>query len=487
MTILRNRPHILISSAIAASLLLWIIFTIQGVASAVDIWLNNEIFNHCLFIVPTSLYLIYLKRHEIALFELRPAWLPVLIMFLLSAMYVIGVVGKVNLIQHAATFALLPTILWAFIGHRIARIIWFPLVFMGFCIPVGEQLVPSLQSITADGAVFLLDLTGIPLFRSGLYIEIPKGRFVVAEACSGVSFFIASLVIGSLYCHLFIRNRIRQAIFLMITLLVPILANIARVYGIILIAHLSDMKYAVGADHLIYGWFFFAFVIIFLLLIGERFKDVNFNESSSKKVHFIISTHHVMPVLGMLCLQIMAFIWLSVLSHQQQTTDTTSPQFLNTTLFDDLECQQAFSWSPVLTHVTASKVMNLHWENACSVRLYQGWFSEHDEEELISAENRLYHPTDWTIDSYRQESLSLGEHSYSVTVQSITNGDGDIVHLAAWYVIDEKVFVSKTRAKLFQIKRALVGGAPAGLMVVLAWQGEQSLTDITNEYKLVIH
>ena len=44
---------------------LWVVFTWQGLTTAVSVWYGNEIFNHGFFIVPGSLYLIYLKRQEL--------------------------------------------------------------------------------------------------------------------------------------------------------------------------------------------------------------------------------------------------------------------------------------------------------------------------------------------------------------------------------------------------------------------------------------
>jgi len=169
--------------------------------------------------------------------------------------------------MHLALFSLLPTLIWFAIGNKAAWHIVFPLFFMMFSIPIGEELIPFLQEVTADLSVYFLGLTGVPLFRSGLYIEIPEGRFLVAEACSGISFFIASIVIGNLYAHMNLHSPVRRILFVGLAILYPILANAIRVYGIILTGHLTDMQHAVGADHLIYGWFFFAMVIIILVLI----------------------------------------------------------------------------------------------------------------------------------------------------------------------------------------------------------------------------
>ena len=257
----------------ALILIVWLVMFWRGIVTAIDIWLISDIFNHCLFVLPGVFYLIYLKRKELSFALIKPVWWPFLLCAGSALLYLIGIAGDVQLFMHFATFTFLPIAIWGCVGHIVAKKILFPLFFMVFCIPFGEELIPSLQKITADLAVILLNWTSIPIFRSGLYIEIPQGRFLVAEACSGISFFIASVVIGALYSYLNIYSAKRRIWFVTLSILVPIIANAVRVFGIIVIAYLTDMEHAVGADHLIYGWFFFAFVIILLLATGELVRE----------------------------------------------------------------------------------------------------------------------------------------------------------------------------------------------------------------------
>lgn len=92
---------------------------------------------------------------------------------------------------------------------------------------------------------------------------------MVVEVCLGVSFFIVSLVIGSLYVYFnFVLVGCRVS-FIIIFLIFLVVVNIICVYGIIFIVYMIDMEYVVGVDYFIYGWFFFVFVIICLLGIGE--------------------------------------------------------------------------------------------------------------------------------------------------------------------------------------------------------------------------
>jgi EpsI family protein len=126
---------------------------------------------------------------------------------------------------------------------------------------------------TADFTVSALRASGVPVYREGNFFLIPTGAWSIVEACSGLRYLIASLMVGCLYAYLAYRSPLRRATFIAASLVVPIVANWMRAYMIVMIGHLSSNKLAVGADHLIYGWVFFGVVILLLLLIGSRWRE----------------------------------------------------------------------------------------------------------------------------------------------------------------------------------------------------------------------
>ena len=335
----------------------------------------------------------------------------------------IGIVGDVHLFLHAATFALLPLLMWLVLGTQAARTILFPLIFMLFSVPVGEQLVPYLQEIAADGAVALLRLTDVPLFRSGLYIEIPQGRFLVAEACSGVSFFIASFVIGSLYAYLNLVTKTRRALFVATSLIFPILANIVRVYGIILIAYWTDMEHAAGADHLIYGWFFFAFVIVCLLGIGELMREEKTQleeglPSINKKVQvslFVVST----------CCALM-IVFFGLYNLIQVQNKDREHVMVNLSALSDGSCNQ-FGKFAVLNNPTLEKQVALKNSN-CNSSILVAYFNE-ENNELASYLNRDFDPSKYSL----EESFSLPLKQYSVSVSNVVSPSGERLTIYKWY------------------------------------------------------
>jgi EpsI family protein len=104
-------------------------------------------------------------------------------------------------------------------------------------------------------------------------IEIPEGTFEIAEACAGLRFLVASSVFGCFFAVLMYRSRLRRALFIALSVAVPIGANGLRALGIIVLAHLEGSATAVEADHVLYGWLFFSLVTLVLIAIGMTFTD----------------------------------------------------------------------------------------------------------------------------------------------------------------------------------------------------------------------
>ena len=106
-------------------------------------------------------------------------------------------------------------------------------------------------------------------------LSIPRGDFEVAKACSGIRYLIASVSLGTFYAYLTYQSWGRRLLFVSMAIALPILANGLRAYGIVMIAHFTNMKHAVGVDHLIYGWLFFGVLMFVLFWVGGRYAQLD--------------------------------------------------------------------------------------------------------------------------------------------------------------------------------------------------------------------
>ena len=224
-------------------------------------WWNSSTCNHVLLIPPILAWLVWLRWPELR--KLRPlAWWPPLA-WLAAALLAWGL-GTVMLLQAAVAVVL---------GPSVTAGLLFPLAYMIFLVPFGDEIMPPLQAITAHIAVALTHASGVPATMTGVFIDTPVGRFEVAQACSGVKFLIAMIALGTLVAHLCFRSNKRRALFMAACGVVPILANGVRAWGTIYVAQSRGVAFAAGFDHIVYGWIFFAIVMALLLGLSWRFFD----------------------------------------------------------------------------------------------------------------------------------------------------------------------------------------------------------------------
>ena len=106
----------------------------------------------------------------------------------------------------------------------------FPLLFLFFCVPFGEFIMPRLMQWTAD--ITVMGCAPCPVFRcirKGLQFVIPSGHWSVVEACSGIRYLIASVCVGVLFAYLNYNSWKRRVLFVIAAAaMVPLVANWLR-------------------------------------------------------------------------------------------------------------------------------------------------------------------------------------------------------------------------------------------------------------------
>lgn len=239
----------------------------------VHIWYNFETYTHGFIVLPISLWLIWQKRHHLAAYTPAPA--PSLLIILAATLLVwaLARLTGVQVVEQSAFVGSIIVAVAGLLGWQVAKFLAFPLLFLFFAVPMGEDLTPPMMEFTATFTVEALKLTGIPVYRDGLWFSLPSGDWSVVEACSGVRYLIASATLGVMYAYITYHTLWKRLLFIAMSIIVPILANGLRAYMIVMIGHLSGMKLATGVDHLIYGWVFFGIVMFILFWIGSFWQE----------------------------------------------------------------------------------------------------------------------------------------------------------------------------------------------------------------------
>ena len=269
-----THPALTPALTLAAGAALWALLFHAEAAAAIRVWAESTAYSHCALILPLAAFLAWDRRSALATIVLRPApaFAAVLAIPAVLAWLAAERLGLMEIRQLAA-LALLWLLVLAVIGPAAWRAMAAPLLYLVFLVPFGAFITPALQRITLELTMLLLGIAGIPAVSDGLVIEVPHATFYVAEACAGLRFLVASVAFGALYACLIYRTPDRRAAFLAASVVIPVLANGVRAFGIVALGYLLGSAEAAAADHLIYGWVFFSTVILLLVLAGLPFRQ----------------------------------------------------------------------------------------------------------------------------------------------------------------------------------------------------------------------
>uniref|UniRef100_UPI0035C7D21F exosortase A n=1 Tax=Qipengyuania pacifica TaxID=2860199 RepID=UPI0035C7D21F len=182
----------------------------------------------------------------------------------------VGRSADINLIAQLGVILAFQGATFGILGLRVGLILAFPLAYMFFLVPFGDEIIPPLQYVTAEMATALTRFSGVETVADGIHIDTPAGLFIVAEECSGVKFLVAMVALGVLVAYSCFASWKRRMLFLLACVIVPIVANGIRAWATIFIAQYVGAEAAGSFDHIVYGWFFFGIVIALVLGVAWR-------------------------------------------------------------------------------------------------------------------------------------------------------------------------------------------------------------------------
>lgn len=449
---------------VTAPFFAWFWIYWDALSHMVSVWSASETYKHCFFIPIISAYLIYEKRDQLRQVNLKHQLLMLPILLLCQLLFVVVEQLGINLLMHLAAYASLVLIVWATLGNRAFRLILFPMCYLGFMVPFGEELVPLLQEITADFSVLMLNIFNVPVYREGLYIYIPNGTFHVAEACAGIRFLIGTFAIGTLFAYLNYKKYWKRALFILTCAVVPVIANGFRAFGIIIIGYLSDMEHATGADHLVYGWFFFAFVLILLFFIGsigaENTKlakvEPDLNHTAKRELSTLSSVLLIIILLAPSC--------LFSLQYAPDSSEPMSRAQLDS-LIDSWFISANKGENPWVAETADDEVVWLGFIEGLMTKII--YVDESQGKELVSSRHRIFDNERWTQVKFDNLQVSINGQQTSVRLVDVVNVAGVHKTLISWYQVEGLQSHEGLRVKWQQFMNRLNGDHGNGFFIVV--------------------
>ena len=445
------------------------------VIGMVSIWERSDTYAHGFLVLPIVLWLVWRQRHRVAELVPQPSIVAVVLMLGAAGLWLLGDLVAVNAATQLALTMLLVLAVPAVLGWQVAWALLFPLCFMFFAVPIGDFMMPQLMEWTADFTVVALRLSGIPVYREGQQFVIPSGHWSVVEACSGIRYLIASLTVGSLFAYLNYQSPRRRALFVLVSILVPVVANWLRAYIIVMLGHYSGNTLATGVDHLVYGWVFFGIVILVMFAIGAKWSEPTPDLDASPALVSAVPATRARPMV------LAALLVVLVLPHgiiwaldRAQNHDT--PQIAAIALQGGWQPAEVPSpdWKPAFQNPSAELFQGAV-QDGKRVGVYIGYYrSQTNERKLVSSVNQLvaYFDKQWAEVAAGGGSLSWGEGAVPVRTAELRAslvGDASAPRLsvAQVYWVNGRFIASDAMAKIHGAMSRLMGEGDDSAVVIL--------------------
>jgi exosortase A len=443
--------------------------------SMITIWAESDTFAHGFVIFPISAFLVWRKRHELAMLQPKPVSFGPAVLVVPGFIWLLGYISDVQVVQQFCFVASFILLVWILLGWQVLKLLAFPLGYLLFAVPFGKFLVPFMIDFSAAFAIGALRLTGIPVFAEGTSFSTPGANWIVLEVCSGMRYLIAALVVGTLYAYLSYRSQIRRLLFVLVTIVITFIASGMRVYMIVMIGHFIDMRYAKGFDHLFIGWVFFGIVMLLLFWIGSLWHEDESqapvdNPGADMDRHAGRVTRSGFVIIGMTSLLVLS-MWPAVGSWIDSRIDATIEVSLPVPVAVSgwsLSPQLVDDWKPYYLGYDAA-VHQTYQKEGRRVGVYLPYYqAQRQGAELINDRNRILETSRTGRKKVSQENLTItvpGEKVNALQTKLRSNQGSLLVYHWNWF---EGTYISSPHlAKLLQVKNQLLGRQlPAAAIIV---------------------
>ncbi|MBM4221141.1 MAG: VPLPA-CTERM-specific exosortase XrtD, partial [Gammaproteobacteria bacterium] len=234
-------------------------------------WQADE-YNHAYMIPVLAVYLLWLRARELQALDPAGSWLGpgVLVLGL-----ILQLLGALSAIFEIAQYGLILSI-WGLViaaaGLRSLSLLWVPLVYLVFMVPLPNfletSLTAGLQLLSSKIGVAVIRAAGMSVFLEGNVIDLGSYQLQVAEACSGMRYLFPLMSFGFL-CAVLMRGRWWQRLILFVsTVPITILMNSLRIGIIGILVNNYGIEQAEGFLHDFEGW------VIFMSCVAILFAEI---------------------------------------------------------------------------------------------------------------------------------------------------------------------------------------------------------------------
>ncbi len=264
--------------AFRANPIFWIGLAALAIPTLVDLasrgW-GTDAAAHAPIVFATAIWIFARSAREAAaVASPPPAWRAVVLLAPLLLLYAASrITGLLEVRGLAAYFSLI-AVLYAVGGVPVLKVLWFPILYSIFLIPIPETFIDigtqPIKLAISKTVVGLLSSLGYPVATSGVSIYIGQFELLIAAACAGLNSLISLTAIGSFYVYLRHNASWRYTLILVMAIFpIAVFANFVRVMLLVLLTYYGGEAVAQGFLHEFAGLFMFVVAVLMIFLIDR--------------------------------------------------------------------------------------------------------------------------------------------------------------------------------------------------------------------------
>lgn len=466
----------------------------EGLRELIHVWDTKEEYSYGYLIPFITLFLIWQKKDRLERIPFNGSWLGVSIALVGIIIFIVGDLSTLYLVVQYASLIILAGLVLSYTGREGFRIIWIPLFFLVFMVPLPQfflqEISAQLQLISSSIGVGVIRLFGISVYLEGNVIDLGVFKLQVVEACSGLRYLFPLMTLAFITAYFFNDKFWKKAVLFLSSIPITILMNSFRIGVIGVTVEYWGRGAAEGFLHDFEGWV--VFMACTMVLVGEMWllSKVGSNRRPLREVfglEFPAPTPEgaqiqfralPKPYLAGLLVMVMVTAVSLVLPHRVETVpqrkdfsefpqkigkwegqrDKIEPYYLNELKLDD--------------YILANYV-----ENARQlVNLYVAYYSTQRKHQSSHSPRTCMPGGGWEITSlvpYTIEGVSLGNAPLIVNRAVIQNGEHKQVvyywfqqrgrditneYLVKWYIFWDALTRNRTDGALVRLTTAVLPG-----------------------------
>ena len=195
-------------------------------------------------------------------------------------LYIVGRSQQVHLFEIGSLIWMFAAILLIKRGSSALKVVWFPLFFMLFMLPLPGTLVLMLtmpmKMAVSYVAENILYWANYPIARNGVILQIGQYQLLVADACAGLQTLLTLEALGLFYLNLVRHTSVFRNVTLAI-LIIPIsfAANVIRVITLTLITYYFGDAAGQGFMHGFAGMVLFLSALMLIISIDKLLQYIS--------------------------------------------------------------------------------------------------------------------------------------------------------------------------------------------------------------------